>query len=214
MLDVSHLCVAYDNTSIIADISFSVGTGETLAITGPSGVGKSTVLHAICGLIRVRSGSVLIDGVNVTNVPTHKRGIGLVSQTGDLFPTMTVFDNVEFGLQMSKTPKPERSRRVRELLDMVGLANLADRNISGLSGGESRRVALARALAPSPRVLLLDEPLTGLDQVTHHALMHDVIRALRETATTAVLVTHDTDEALEMAHRTLTLHPQELPKTQ
>ena len=214
MLDVSHLSVSYDDTVIIDDLSFSVATGETLAIIGPSGIGKSTVLHAICGLIRIRSGAVVVDGVDVTHIPTHKRGIGLVSQTGDLFPTMTVFDNVEFGLQLSKMPKTERSRRVRQLLEMVGLAELADRNISGLSGGEARRVALARALAPSPRVLLLDEPLTGLDPVTHHALMHDVIRALRETATTAVLVTHDTDEALEMAHRTLTLHPLEAPKTQ
>ncbi len=214
MLNVSHLCVAYDNTSVIDDLSFSVSPGETLAITGPSGVGKSTVLHAISGLIRIRSGAVLIDGVDVTDTPTHKRGIGLVSQTGDLFPTMTVFENVVFGLQMSKTPKLERSRRVRELLGMVGLANLADRDISGLSGGESRRVALARALAPSPQVLLLDEPLTGLDPGIHYALMHDVIRVLRETTTTAVLVTHDINEALAMAHHTLALRPQEPPKTQ
>ncbi len=214
MLDISHLAVSYDNAVIIDDLSFTVATGETLALIGPSGVGKSTVLHAICGLIRIRSGAVLIDDVDVTNTPTHKRGIGLVSQTGDLFPTMTVFENVEFGLQMTKTPKTDRFRRVHELLEMVGLTEIADRNISGLSGGESRRIALARALAPSPRVLLLDEPLTGLDPAIHHALMHDVIRVLRETKTTAVLVTHDTDEALAMADRTLILQPQKSPKTQ
>ena len=214
MLDISHLAVSYDNAVIIDDLSFTVATGETLALIGPSGVGKSTVLHAICGLIRIRSGAVLIDDVDVTNTPTHKRGIGLVSQTGDLFPTMTVFENVEFGLQMTKTPKTDRFRRVHELLEMVGLTEIADRNISGLSGGESRRIALARALAPSPRVLLLDEPLTGLVPAIHHALMHDVIRVLRETKTTAVLVTHDTDEALAMADRTLILQPQKSPKTQ
>lgn len=214
MLEVSHLSVAYDSTTIIEDMSFVVASGETLAITGPSGVGKSTVLHAICGLIRIREGSIMIDTVDVTDLPTHKRGIGLVSQSGDLFPTMTVFDNVQFGLQMAGTAKKLRIERVTELLAMVGLSDLGHRNVASLSGGESRRVALARALAPSPRVLLLDEPLTGLDPDTHHALMHDVIQALRDTKTTAILVTHDTEEALAMAHCSLPLSPLKAHKPQ
>lgn len=214
MLDVSHISVEYDNVMIIDDVSFSVPTGETLAITGPSGIGKSTVLHAISGLIRIRRGSIALDGIDVTNEPTHKRGIGLVSQSGDLFPTMNVFDNVQFGLQMSGVPKRMRTERVEEVLTMVGLSDLALRHVGILSGGESRRVALARALAPSPRALLLDEPLTGLDPDTHHALMHDVIQALRDTSTTAVLVTHDMNEARAMAHRILPLQPQEAPKNQ
>lgn len=214
MLDISHLSVDYDKATIIDDLSFAVATGDTLAITGPSGVGKSTVLHAICGLIRIRSGSIVLNGVDITNVPTYKRGIGLVSQSGDLFPTMTVFDNVQFGLQMAGTTKKQRAERVEELLSMVGLSQLAQRDVAHLSGGESRRVALARALAPSPRVLLLDEPLAGLDPGTHDALMHDVIRALRDTGTTAILVTHDMTEALSMARHILTLRPWEDPKNQ
>ena len=214
MLDVSHLSVVYGSRTIVDDLSFSVATGETLAITGPSGVGKTTVLHAICGLIRIQSGSIAMNGADVTNLHTHRRGIGLVSQTSDLFPTMSVFENVEFGLRMSRMTQPRRSDRVNQFLDMVGLSDCAHRAVASLSGGESRRVALARALAPSPRVLLLDEPLTGLDKDTHDALMHDVIRVLKETDATALLVTHDAVEADEMAQRILPLRVPEPPKTQ
>jgi thiamine transport system ATP-binding protein len=203
VLKVDHLTVTYEGFAVISDLSFSVPTGETLAITGPSGIGKSTLLHAICGLTRIRSGAIMVDGTDITNIPTHKRGIGLVSQTADLFPTMNVFDNVHFGLHQLQLPKKERVARVNELLEMVGLPHLSHRDIAGLSGGETRRVALARALAPSPRVLLLDEPLTGLDQDTHATLMHDVIRVLKETTTTALLVTHNASEAQTMAYRIL-----------
>ena len=203
MLNVNHLSVKFDDDVVISDLSFTVATGETLAITGPSGIGKSTLLHAICGLIRIQSGSIVVDNRDVTNVPTHARGIGLVSQTGDLFPTMNVFDNVQFGVRQLPIHKKQRVARVHELLEMVELSHLANRDISGLSGGETRRVALARALAPSPRVLLLDEPLTGLDPDTHTTLMHDVTRVLKETSTTALLVTHNALEARTMAHRIL-----------
>lgn len=195
MLKVSKLSVVIDNTVIINDISFTVPTGETLAITGPSGIGKTTLLHAICGIIRTTHGTVHIDNVDVTSLPTHKRGIGLVSQTGDLFPTMTVSQNIEFGLRISKMPKTDRAARVTELLEMLNLAHLSERNVAELSGGEARRIALARALAPRPRVLLLDEPLSGLDQTTHDALMTDLATVLKKTTTTALLVTHDHSEA-------------------
>lgn len=195
MLNVSNLSVAFDNTVIVDNISFTVPTGETLAITGPSGIGKTTLLHAICGIIRTTHGAVLIDDTDITSLPTHKRGIGLVSQTGDLFPTMTVSQNIEFGLRISRIPQKERAVRVNELLELVGLNHLAHRNVAELSGGEARRIALARALAPCPQVLLLDEPLSGLDQTTHDALMSDLSRVLKQTATTALLVTHDQSEA-------------------
>ena len=202
MLKVSKLSVVIDNTVIVDDISFTVSTGETLAITGPSGIGKTTLLHAICGIIRTTHGTVHIDNVDITSLPTHKRGIGLVSQTGDLFPTMTVSQNIEFGLRISKVPKTDRTTRIYELLEMVNLAHLAHRNVAELSGGEARRIALARALAPRPRVLLLDEPLSGLDQTTHDALMSDLARVLKQTATTALLVTHDHSEADFLADTT------------
>ena len=195
MLEVSKLSVVIDNTVIVDNVSLTVPTGETLAIIGPSGIGKTTLLHAICGIIRTTHGTIHIDNVDITSHPTHKRGIGLVSQTGDLFPTMTVSQNIEFGLRIAKLEKTDRAERVNELLEMLNLVHLADRNVVDLSGGEARRIALARALAPLPRVLLLDEPLSGLDQNTHDALMSDLSRVLKQTATTALLVTHDHSEA-------------------
>jgi len=202
VLNVSNLSVAFGDTVIVDNVSLVVPTGETLAITGPSGIGKTTLLHAICGIVRVTGGTVRIDDTNVTSMPTHKRGIGLVSQTGDLFPTMTVSQNIEFGLRITRMPKADRLTRVNELLEMVNLIHLANRNVAELSGGEARRIALARALAPHPRVLLLDEPLSGLDQTTHDALMTDLSRVLKQTATTALLVTHDHSEADFLAETT------------
>jgi thiamine transport system ATP-binding protein len=202
VLKVSKLSVVIDNTVIVEDISFTVSTGATLAITGPSGIGKTTLLHAICGIVRTTHGTVNIDNVDISSLPTHKRGIGLVSQTGDLFPTMTVSQNIEFGLRISRIPKADRTARVNELLQLVGLTHLAHRNVAELSGGEARRIALARALAPRPRVLLLDESLAGLDQTTHDVLISDLARVLKQTATTAVLVTHDLSEADFLAETT------------
>jgi thiamine transport system ATP-binding protein len=202
VLNVSNLSVAFGNTVIVDNVSLVVPTGETLAITGPSGIGKTTLLHAICGIVRTTHGTVHIDDSDITTLPTHKRGIGLVSQTGDLFPNMTVSQNIEFGLRITRMPKADRLTHVNELLEMVNLAQLAHRDVAELSGGEARRIALARALAPHPRVLLLDEPLSGLDQTTHDALMTDLSRVLKQTATTALLVTHDHSEADFLADTT------------
>ena len=202
MLKVSNLSVVFDKALIVDNISLAVPTGETLAIIGPSGIGKTTLLNAICGITRVSQGTVHIDDTDVTSLPTHKRGIGLVSQTGDLFPTMTVSQNIEFGLRISHMSKTDRTSRIDELLQLVNLAHLAHRNVADLSGGEARRIALVRALAPRPQVLLLDEPLAGLDKQTHDSLMTDLARVLKETATTALLVTHDQSEAEFLANET------------
>jgi thiamine transport system ATP-binding protein len=202
VLKVSNISVEFGDTVIVDNISFTVPTGETLAITGPSGIGKTTLLHAICGIVRTTHGTIHIDNTDISSLPTHKRGIGLVSQTGDLFPTMTVSQNIEFGLRIAKMPKTDRIARTNELLEMVNLVHLVHRNVAELSGGESRRIALARALAPRPRVLLLDEPLSGLDQETHDALISDLARVLKQTATTALLVTHDHSEADFLADTT------------
>ena len=204
MLKVSNLSVEFGNTVIVDNISFTVPTGETLAITGPSGIGKTTLLHALCGIVRTTHGTIHIDNTDISSLPTHKRGIGLVSQTGDLFPTMTVSQNIEFGLRIVKMPQTDRTIRVQELLEMLNLTHLAHRNVFELSGGEARRIALARALAPQPQVLLLDEPLSGLDQTTHDALMSDLARVLKQTATTALLVTHDLSEAESVAQTIFT----------
>ena len=195
MLKVTNLSVSYAGTPIIADLSFEVPTATSLAITGPSGVGKSTVLQAICGLVRISSGAISIDDRDITQLPTHKRGIGMVTQSSDLFPHLTVSQNIAFGLRMRGTSTKDTSHRVQEMLELVGLPNFALRDIQTLSGGESRRIALARALAPSPSILLLDEPFTGLDDETRDVLIYQMKSILQSSSMTSILVTHDHSEA-------------------
>jgi thiamine transport system ATP-binding protein len=179
--------------------------GEIVALLGPSGSGKSTLLRVIAGIIVPDSGSVLIDGVDVTRQPTHQRGVGMVFQDNQLFPHMSVLDNVGFGLKMAGRPRPDRDRIGREWLDRVGLSGFADRRVTDLSGGEAKRVALARTLAPEPKVVLLDEPLTGLDRELHDRLADELARLLRASRVTVLLVTHDPDEASTIADRTVLL---------
>lgn len=205
MLKVTNLSVSYSGTPIISDLSFEVPTATTLAITGPSGVGKSTVLQAICGLVRISSGAISIDDRDITQLPTHKRGIGMVTQTNDLFPHLTVSQNIAFGLRMRGVSPRETSDRMEEMLELVGLPDFSLREIQSLSGGESRRIALARALAPSPSILLLDEPFTGLDDETRDVLMLQVKSILQSSSMTSILVTHDHSEADFLSSSTLSL---------
>ena len=207
MLKVTNLSVSFAGTPIISNLSFEAPTATTLAITGPAGVGKSTVLQAICGLVRISSGAISIDDRDITQLPTHKRGIGMVTQTNDLFPHLTVSQNIAFGLRMRGSSSKDTSQRVQEMLELVGLPDFSLREIQSLSGGEARRIALARSLAPSPKILLLDEPFTGLDDEIRNSLMHQVQAILQSSTMTSILVTHDYFEADFLSSSSLSLVP-------
>ncbi len=197
-LSVRGLSVAYDGTPAVDDVDLELADGRVLAVLGPSGCGKSTLLRAVAGL-ETAVGSVAWRGTDVTRTPTHKRGFALMFQDGQLFPQLTVARNVGYPLRLRRTPREASARRVAELLDLVGLADLADRLPATLSGGERQRAALARALAASPRLLLLDEPLSALDAGLRQRLADDLRRILVEAGTTAVMVTHDHEEAFRVA---------------
>ena len=204
-LDVVDVTVAFGIRTVLDDVALAIEPSEIVALLGPSGSGKSTLLRVVAGLVAVDSGRVLIDGADVTTLPTHRRGVGMVFQDDQLFEHLDVAANIAFGLRMQRNDAPRRARRVGELLDLVGLAGFERRSVVDLSGGEAKRVALARSLAPSPRVLLLDEPLTGLDRELHDRLLGDLGGIMRAEGTTSLVVTHDVDEAVAIADRVVTL---------
>ena len=189
----------------VRDVSFDVAEGEIVALIGPSGCGKSTMLRAISGLEPLSSGAIYWAGESLAAVAPHRRGFGLMFQDGQLFSHMSVAKNVAYGLSAQRVSKEEKSQRVDELLRLVGLPGYGSRAVTELSGGERQRVALARSLAPRPRLLLLDEPLSALDRSLRERLASDLARMLRETGTTAILVTHDHDEADTIADRVIAM---------
>ena len=201
MLDVTDLVVQFGERTVLDRVSLHVTDGEVVALLGPSGAGKSTLLRVVAGLLRPDAGSVTLDGVDITDQPAHARNIGMMFQDEQLFPHLDVAANVAFGPRMHRWPASMVTARVDELLAIVGLAGFATRRIERLSGGEKKRVALARSLAPRPAVLLLDEPLTGLDRELHDRLIAELAEVLRATGTTAVVVTHDRDETTALASR-------------
>jgi len=205
MLTVERVTVRFGDRAVLHEAGLEAARGEIVALLGPSGAGKSTLLRVIAGLLVPDDGRVTVDGRDVTRTPPHRRRVGLMFQDEQLFPHLDVAANVGFGLRMQRKPPSDIRRRVADLLEQVGLTGFERRSIANLSGGEAKRVALARALAADPAVLLLDEPLTGLDRELHDRLMADLAALLRAAGTTAVLVTHDHDEAATIAHRTVTL---------
>ncbi len=191
----------FGSFTALDDVSVEVPGGSLVALLGPSGSGKSTLLRVIAGLERPDSGTVLLDGVEVTSVPTQRRGVGFVFQHYAAFKHMTVRENVAFGLKLRRLPRQEVRRRVDELLELVQLVGLADRYPAQLSGGQRQRMALARALAVEPKVLLLDEPFGALDARVRAELRAWLRRLHDEMHVTSVFVTHDQEEAMELADR-------------
>ena len=205
VLTVRDVTVAFGDTVVLDAVTLSVDDGEIVALLGPSGSGKSTLLRVIAGIVEPDHGTVTIGGTDVTAVPTHRRDVGMVFQDEQLFPHLDVGANIAFGLRMAGVPKAERRTRVDELLSLIGLDGFDGRSIERLSGGEAKRVALARSLAPAPAVLLLDEPLSGLDHDLATRLAGELGAVLRSTGTTSVWVTHDHEEAQLVADRVVRL---------
>ncbi|GAA2694110.1 MULTISPECIES: ABC transporter ATP-binding protein [Actinosynnema] len=212
-LRLEGIDVRYGDVEAVSGVDLEVAGGEVVALLGPSGCGKSTLLRAVAGLERVSAGAVTWDGADLSGTPVHRRGFGLVFQDGQLFPHRDVAGNVAFGLRMRGAARGERDKRVAELLELVGLGGYQRRRVTELSGGEQQRVALARALAPDPRLLLLDEPLSALDRSLREQLALDLARLLRETGATALVVTHDHDEAFTLADRVAVMRAGRLRQT-
>jgi thiamine transport system ATP-binding protein len=204
-LAIEGATVRFDDVAALAGVDLSVARGEVVAVLGPSGSGKSTLLRAVAGLQQLDTGTISLGGRDLTGVPPHRRGVGLMFQDHALFPHRDVAGNVGFGLRMQGRPAPEVATRVSALLDLVDLPGFHHRRVQTLSGGEQQRVALARALAPEPEVLLLDEPLGALDRTLREHLVTELRSLFTRLGLTVVAVTHDHAEAFSIADRVVVM---------
>jgi ABC-type Fe3+/spermidine/putrescine transport system ATPase subunit len=200
-LHVSRVHKSFSGTPVLRDVSFDADAGEIVCLLGPSGCGKTTLLRIIAGLEMLDSGRVTFDGRDLASVPIHERGFGLMFQDFALFPHKNVWENVIFGLRMQSLPPEQIRRQAGEAMALVGLAGFERRDVNELSGGEKQRVALARSLAPRPRLLMLDEPLGSLDRKLREELMNELRHILKTAGLTSIYVTHDQQEAFAIADR-------------
>lgn len=204
-LEVASLEKRYSSDVVIGPITFEVERGEFISVLGPSGCGKTTLLRCIAGFETPTSGEILLGGQAVNSRPPNKRDVGLVFQSYALFPHLTVYDNVAFGLKIRRTPKDELQRKVERALDLVGLLDMKARYPSEISGGQQQRVAIARAVILEPRLILFDEPLSNLDLKLRMQMRNELRSLQRELGLTAVYVTHDQTEALALSDRIIVL---------
>ncbi|MCI9546164.1 MAG: ATP-binding cassette domain-containing protein [Lachnospiraceae bacterium] len=198
-VEMKHINKTFDGFQASRDVSFGVEKGHLAALLGPSGSGKTTILRMIAGLDRPDDGDILIDGARVNDLPGSKRGIGFVFQNYALFRYMTVADNIAFGLEVQKKSKGEIRSRVEELLELISMKDLGKRYPHQLSGGQRQRVAFARALAPNPQLLLLDEPFAAIDAKVRRELRTWLREMIGRVGVTSIFVTHDQEEAMEVA---------------
>jgi len=200
-LRITNIFKAFADKQVLTGITFDISSGEIVALLGPSGCGKSTLLSIIAGIEKQDDGKIYWRGSPLDQVPPHRRGFGLMFQDNVLFPHLNVFENVAFGLKMSGMEKDSILVNVSDILELVGLKGLENRDVNSLSGGEQQRVALARALAPQPGLLMLDEPLGSIDRSLRERLMSELRRILRQMQQTAIYVTHDQEEAFAISDR-------------
>ncbi len=206
MLEVRRIFKEYEGQPLLKGLSFRVQKSETVCLLGPSGSGKSTLLRIIAGLESAGSGEILWNGKNIARIPVHLRNFGLMFQDYALFPHKNVFENVAFGLRMQDLPREKIKLQVERALAQVELGAFSGRKVTDLSGGEQQRVAFARALAPRPRLLMLDEPLGALDRTLKEQMLAELRKLLQETGIPAIYVTHDQEEAFSIADRLLIMH--------
>jgi len=198
---IERVTKLFKQTRAVDDVSLTIADGEFMVLLGPSGCGKTTLLRSIAGLEQIDGGRILIGDRDVTDLPARKRGIAMVFQSYAVFPHMTVFDNIAFGLRMHKAAKADVDRHVREAANLLHIENLLDRYPAQTSGGQRQRIAVARALAMQPQVLLMDEPLSNLDALLRLEARAELKRLLNEIGSTTIYVTHDQVEAMSMGDR-------------
>ena len=200
-LQIANISKSHDDINVIKDVSFSIYKGELFSLLGKSGCGKTTLLRILAGLDNPDSGRILLDGVDITNIPSYKRPVSMMFQSYALFPHMTVYQNIAFGLKQNNLNKNVIDQRVKEVLNLVQLSGYEDRKPDNLSGGQRQRVALARSLAKRPKLLLLDEPLTALDKQLKEQTQFELVNIQEQVGITFILVTHDQEEAMTMSTR-------------
>ena len=200
-LGLTNISKVYGSSSAVTNFNLDVEHGEFVSFLGPSGCGKTTTLRMIAGFELPTTGTIVVNGLDITNKPPNQRNVGMVFQSYALFPNMTLADNVGFGLKIARRPKAEIDRTVAEMLDVIHLPGFGSRYPHQLSGGQQQRVALARALAIHPQVLLLEEPLSALDAKIRVELRSEIRRIQRELGITTIYVTHDQEEALSLSDR-------------
>ena len=205
-LTVSNVTKRYGTFTALDDVSISIEQGEFVCLLGPSGCGKTTLLRLIAGLTDIDAGEVSLENEILTDIPARQRGFGIVFQSYSLFPSMTVAENIGYGLKIRNTPPADILARVAELLDIIKLPQLADKFPGQLSGGQQQRIALARAIAVDPRVLLLDEPLSALDAKVRGSLRDEIRQLQRALRIPTLMVTHDQEEALALADKIICMN--------
>ena len=201
-VDLKDICVSYDGkTNVLEGLNLQINEGELVSLLGPSGCGKTTTLRVVAGYIDTKAGEFLVDGQNYTKIPVHKRNFGIVFQSYALFPHLSVFENVAFGLKMRKMDKATIEQKVNNMLEICGLTEYKDRLPKQMSGGQRQRVALARALVIEPKLLLLDEPLSNLDAKLRIQMRVEIKRLQKKLGITTIFVTHDQEECFSISDR-------------